>query len=334
MLATQDRYFLKRVCPWQVLQRESRTNVAELWDLWNWWASCAPQTPTAQNTPLTTPDTTPTATLNNRRNGSIPTSLSNDTEEERGGGGGGGGGAIIGLRSGSATEVIDDSVDGQSCSSYSLTQQQPREGADSGRKAADNSVRGKKRSQTTHSPVPPVLRECTESCKVARRSFLSPLYVHQLFLSLLPPGAVDRIKDPLSIAHHTWHQIRRLLFPATTQHLPYDTNSSPPIFPQLAHEPRPPSKSHLSAPLLIDPSIPRLEPWVGLFGQWLPEQGHFTLTGSVSDSRRKLILPQNPHLLFWDIIYEMYDTVSNYLNQPSVSKMTAIIENLENGLKI
>lgn len=100
-----------------------------------------------------------------------------------------------------------------------------------------------------------------------------------------------------------------------TQHLPYDTGPEPVVPPVgAAHEPRPFFKSQLPPQLQVDPSIPRLEPWVGLFGQWLPEQ---VVSGPAEGSNRTLALPENPHLLFWDILYDMYATVDNYLRQPA-----------------
>ena len=319
----------------QVLERESRTSSIELWDVWSWWASCEVQFPpcnTNTTTIITPPHTAiiPPLFAATRANGTTP-----QDDEPQG----------IGMKtfsSGGAGEP-DASRDDVGFWSHSPSHSNNSDGTvpEDG-KSNDGNVMGRNNCSIPQTNTVTQARhynrsECTESCNVARRNFISPLYVHQLFLSLLPPGAVDRIKDPVSIAHQTWEQIRRLLFPAATQHLPYDTSCSlPPVYPQLAHEERPPSRSQLPTPLQVDPSIPRLEPWVGLFGQWLPEQGYDTLRGGQlnSQSSRKLTLPADPHLLFWDVIYEMYDTVDNYLNQPSAGRLSVLRDSLGNSLKI
>uniref|UniRef100_A0A6A7G4E4 Myotubularin-related protein 10-A-like n=1 Tax=Hirondellea gigas TaxID=1518452 RepID=A0A6A7G4E4_9CRUS len=289
-----------------VLKRESRNSCVELWDIWNWWSSCKSQAPTIQPPPSNT----------NRRGSKLPKNNSISSDKSNG----------------SSTVTSKSDIKGVKLKTFPI--EKPSEDCDSQSSVVLNvltndskSVSSSRNSDPNTSNNSTSVRECTKSCRVARRSFLSPLYVHQLFLSLLLPGAIDRIRDPLSVAHHTWDQIRRLLFPQQTSHLPYNT-SNPPIYPQLfANDHRPPSKSQLPAPLELDSSIPRLEPWVGLFAQWLPEES-YSISGGSSNGDRKLTLPENPHLLFWEIIYEMYDTVDNYLNQPSCSHTATI-----NGLK-
>lgn len=163
--------------------------------------------------------------------------------------------------------------------------------------------------------------KCSKSCKIARRSFISPLYVHELLSSLLSPGAVERIKDPLAVAHHTWAQIRRLLFPEHTQHLPYDTrNTWPPVFTGISsassvHPPHPPSRSQLPPPLTIDFSISRLQLWTELFCRWLPEVDLLCSWPKPQRSKsiRRLKCPQNTNLLFWNVVYDMHNMLHEYL---------------------
>ncbi|XP_047741148.1 myotubularin-related protein 10-A isoform X2 [Hyalella azteca] len=161
--------------------------------------------------------------------------------------------------------------------------------------------------------------ECSKSCIIARRHFISPLFVQGLLNSLLSPGALDRIRDKFSVAHHTWGQIQRLLSPSVC-HLPYDGSQAP--APVRGCSPntvtRPPTRSRLPPPVYVNYSVPRLTVWVELFGRWLPETDvscdGVPLSSALHSQKRCILRPENPHLLFWDDIYAIYDVIKGYVD--------------------
>ncbi|KAF2365763.1 Myotubularin-like phosphatase domain [Trinorchestia longiramus] len=259
----------------------------EFWELWCWWASCKSQAPPPTSISAANSTATRSQTISRLSNSSTTSA------------------------NGASVPLKINSHGGAFYADTSFSSSEKSSATDSG--CSQSGLENDSNVST---------KQCSKSCRIARRHFLSPLFVQDLFDSLLSPGALDRITDEFSAAHHTWQQIERLLFPHLS-HLPYN-GSRPPDHAARGTSPhatpRPPTRSQLPPPIVVDFSIPRLSVWVELFGRWLPEADVSYAAGPAAanaHSSRAILRPENTQLLFWDSLYAMYDVIKQYIDSSS-----------------
>lgn len=131
----------------------------------------------------------------------------------------------------------------------------------------------------------------TTNCGNTREAFLNVHYISQLIESLLVGGALERVSDPMSSAHHTWLRLCYLMEDGGSQ-LPYDTT---------AHQ----ATLKLDNTLRVDASISGLVPWGECFSRWLTEPALLPMAASKSSPCNS----SHTNAQLWQHIYYMYDTL-------------------------
>ncbi|XP_063609495.1 myotubularin-related protein 10-B-like isoform X1 [Penaeus indicus] len=128
----------------------------------------------------------------------------------------------------------------------------------------------------------------------ARDLFLNVHYIQNLMESLAVSGALGRLRDPVSSAHHTWHRIQYLL--GDSGPLPYDPNA--PLGPL-----------HIDASLRVDVALSSLKPWHECFSGWISEPS-VTINEIDSLSRQSTTTVQH-----WEHVRQIYYTIKSHLSE-------------------
>ncbi|CAL4091995.1 unnamed protein product, partial [Meganyctiphanes norvegica] len=139
----------------------------------------------------------------------------------------------------------------------------------------------------------------TTFCGNTREAFLNVHYISQLIESLMVGGALERVNDTVSSAHHTWQRLCYLMEDGGSQ-LPYDATAQQ-------------TTLQLDNIIRVDASTSGLVPWQDCFSRWLTEPALLPMAASESSPCNI----SHTAAQLWQNVYYMYDTLKAHL-QPNL----------------